>query len=330
MSQTLRLMVRPADAKLTPDVASEICERTGSAAVVDGSIAGLGGQFVLGLRARNCQTGNVLDDEQASAAKKEDVIKALARMTNRLGTRAEELLPRVEKELSLPIEVTTPSLEAWRSYRAAMAAVLRGSNHTEALSLAKRATEIDPKFAMAYAHLGRSYDAMGEAELAAQNISKAFDLRDRVSDPENFFITFNYYRQVPRNLELARQTLESWEQRYPTDLMPRGFLAAFTSVGTGHYQTAVEEGLKAIEIDPDYSIGYENVAWDYLYMDRLSDAEALLVKASERKIDNVDFSLLRYFIGFLKKDEAGMERVVGQRHTKFSGQGWFEHQEAMT
>jgi tetratricopeptide (TPR) repeat protein len=107
-------------------------------------------------------------------------------------------------------------------------------------------------------------------------------------------------------------------------------LAAFTSVGTGHYQTAVEEGLKAIEIDPNYSIGYENVTFAYLYMDRLSEAEALLVKASERKIDTADFSLLRYFIAFLKKDEAGLQREVGQRRAKLSAQGWFEHQEAMT
>ena len=330
VSETLRLMVRPVDTKLTPEVASEICERTGSAAVVDGSIAGLGGQYVLGLRARNCQTGNVLDDEQASAAKKEDVIKALAQMTNRLGTRAGELLPRVEKEPSLPIEVTTPSLEAWRSYRAAMAAQLRGSKATEAISLAKRATEIDPKFAMAYAHVGRSYDAMGEAELAAQNISKAFDLRDRVSDPENFFITFNYYRQVPRNLELARQTLESWTRKYPADLMPHGFFAAFTSAGTGHYETAAEEGLKALEIDPDYSIGYGNVAFAYIYLNRLSEAETLLRKASERKIGGVDFSLLRYFIAFLRNDPVAMETEVNQRKAKLQAQGWFEHQEALT
>jgi eukaryotic-like serine/threonine-protein kinase len=131
-------------------------------------------------------------------------------------------------------------------------------------------------------------------------------------------------------LELARQTLESWEQRYPTDLVPHGFLAAFTSAGTGHYQTAVEQGLKAIEIDPDYSIGYENVAWDYIYLDRWSEADALLRKASERKMETADYSLIRYFIAFLKKDEASMEREVVQRRANLQAQGWFEHQKAMT
>lgn len=330
MSQTLRLMVRPPDTKFTSEVAAEICERTGSSADLEGSISSFGSGYMLGLRARNCRTGETLDQEQASSGKKEDVFKALGQMVNRFESRAGTSLPSVEKLPPVYSEVTTPSLEAWRSFKAAMAADIRDSKRTEGISLLKRAIEIDPNFAMAYAYLGRTYDALGDAELGAQNISKAFAMRDHVSDPENFFITFNYYRQAPRNLELARQTLESWEERYPTDLMPRGFLAAFTSAGTGHYQTAVEEGLKAIEIDPNYSIGYENATFAYLYMDRLSEAEALLVKASKRKIDTADFSLLRYFIAFLKKDEAGMEREVGQRRAKLSAQGWFEHQEAMT
>ena len=215
MSQTLRLMVRPPDAKLTPDVAAEICERTGSAAVVEGSITSLGSEYMLGLRARNCRTGDVLDEEQAPAAKKEDVFKALGQMANRFRTRAGESLPRVEKEPSLPAEATTPSLEAWRSYSAAMKAQQRRAQTAEVISLLKRAIEIDPKFAMAYAYLGRHYASLGESELGAQNIAKAYELRDRVSDQENYFITFNYHRQVTRNLELARQTLESWAQKYP-------------------------------------------------------------------------------------------------------------------
>jgi eukaryotic-like serine/threonine-protein kinase len=122
MSETLRLMVRAPDAKLTPDVASEICERTGSAAVVEGSIARFGSHYVLGLRARNGRTGDILDEEQAPAAKKEDVFKALGQMANRFRTWAGESIPSVEREPSLPADVTTPSLEAWRSYSAAMKA----------------------------------------------------------------------------------------------------------------------------------------------------------------------------------------------------------------
>jgi hypothetical protein len=330
MSATLRLMVQPVDTKLTPDVASQICERTASAAVVDGSVTSLGSQYLMSLHARNCRTGDVLDEEQAPAAKKEDVFAALGQMANRFQKRAGESLARLPKDTNVEADVTTPSLEAWRSYKAAMIADINRSKRTESISLLKRATELDPNFAMAYAYMGRSYDAMGEADLGAQNISKAFELRNSVSDSENLFITFNYYRQAPRNLELARQTLESWSQKYPLDFVPRGFMSAFTSAGTGHYETGVEEGLKALDLDPDYSIGYENVAWDYIYLNRWSEAEALLRKASEHKVETADYSVIRYFIAFLRKDQAAMEREVTQRQGKLQAQGWFEHQQAMT
>ena len=330
VSQTLRLMGRPADSNLTPDIAAEICERTGSAAVVEGSITRLESEYMLGLRAKNCRTGDVLDEEQAPAAQKEDVFKALGQIVNRFRTRAAESLPSVEKKPNLLAEVTTPSLEAWKSFSAATKADQRGGQTAEAVSLLKRAIEIDPKFAMAYAFLGRSYADLGETELAAQNIAKAYELRDRVSDRENYFITFNYHRQVTRNLELARQTLESWTQKYPRDRLPHGFLSGFTSLGSGRYDKAAEEGQKAIELDPDFAIGYENVAWAYVYLNRLSEAEAVLRKASERQIEIVQYSLCRYIIAFLRSDQTAMEREMSQRQAKLEAQGWFEHQEALT
>jgi eukaryotic-like serine/threonine-protein kinase len=330
MSGTLRLMVRPTDTKLTPDVASEICERTGSGAVVEGSVTSLGSEYVLSLRARNCQTGDVLDQEQASAPKKEEVFNELDRIAGRFGSRARESIPPAKNEPGEPTEVTTPSLEAWRSFSAALKAEQRGTQAAESASLLQRAVEMDPQFAMAYAYLGRHYGSVGESELGAQNIAKAYQLRNRVSDLENYFITFNYHRQVTRNLELARQTLESWTQKYPADFLPHGFLAAFTTQGSGHYDKAEEEGLKAIELDPDYAIGYHNVAFAYIYQNRLPEAEALLHKASERKIESVEFSLCRYFIAFLRGDQAAMEREAAQRQARLEAQGLFEHQEALT
>ena len=330
VSHTLRLMDRPPDAKLTPAVAAEVCERTGSTAVVEGSVTSPGNEYVLSLRARNCRTGDVLDEEQAPAAKKENVVKTLSQMASRLVTRAGESLPSVEKEPSLPAEATTPSLEAWRSYSAAMKAEQRRAQAAETIPLLKRAVEIDPQFAMAYAYLGRQYASLGETELGAQNIARAYELRNRVSDQENYFITFNYDREVTRNLELARQTLESWAQAYPRDLEPRGFLAAFTTQGSGHYDKAAEEGQKAIELDANYAIGYANVAFAYIYLNRLSDAEAVLRKAAERRIEAVNFSLCRYFIAFLRGDQAAMEREVMQRSAKLEAQGFFEQQEALT
>lgn len=285
---------------------------------------------MLSLRARNCRTGDILDQEQAPAAKKEDVFKVLGQMAKRFGTRVGELLPRVEKEPSLPAEVTTSSLEAWRSYSAAMREFQARAQSPEALSLLKRAIEVDPKFAMAHASLGRAHADLGETELAAENVAKACDLREGVSDREDYFITFTYHRQLTRNLELCRQTLESWARKYPMDLLPHGFLSGFTSPGTGHFDRAAEEGQKAIELDPYFAIGYENVGFAFVYLNRLAEAEALLHKAAERKIEVVQFSLLRYFIAFLRNDKAAMEREMTQRQAKLEAQGWYEHQEALT
>jgi len=330
MGETLRMMVRAPDARLTPDVASEICERTGSAAVVEGSISRLGSQYVLGVLARNCRTGDILYEEQAPAAKKEEVFKTLGQIANRFGMRAGEQLPGVEKEPSLPAEVTTPSLDAWRSYSAAMREFQAKAQSAETVSLLKRSIEADPKFAMAYANLGRAHADLGETEPAAENVAKAYELRDGVSDWENYFITFTFHRQLTRNLELCRQTLESWARKYPMNLYPHGFLSGFASPGTGHHDRAVEEGQKAIELDPDFAIGYENVAFALLYLNRLPEAEGLLRKAAERKIEVVQFSLVRYFIAFLRNDQAAMEKETAKRRVKLEAQGSFEHQEALT
>jgi serine/threonine protein kinase/tetratricopeptide (TPR) repeat protein len=330
MSETLRLMVRPAGTKLTPDVAAEICERTASSAVVEGSISSLGSTYMLGLRARNCRTGDVIEEEQAPANRKEQVFQSLGELTNRFQNRAARSLPRVEKDVALPIGVTTSSLEAWRSYRAGLLATMHGGKNTEAVALEKRAVEADPNFAMAYASIGRAYDSLGESDLAARNISKAYELRDRVSDQENFFISFNYYRQVPRNLELARQTLESWTQKYPNEILPHSFFSGFSTPGLGHFEKAVEEGEKAIAIDPNFAIGYFNVAFADLYLNRVPAAETMLHKAAERKIDVIELSLLRYFIAFLKNDWPAMEKEMAQRQTTLQSGGWFEHQEALT
>jgi len=330
MSETLRLMVRAPDAKLTPAVASEICERTGSSAVVEGSITSLGSEYVLSLRAKNCRTGDLLDEEQASAAKKEEVFQALDQMASRFRTRAGKSVPPANKVPTEPTDVTTPSLEAWRSFSAVMKANPGNAVSTENLSLLKRAIELDPKFAMAYAYLGRMYDGLGESETAAQDMAKAYELRDSVSDRENYFITFNYRRQVTRNLELARQTLESWAQKYPRDIDAHGLMSGFTSQGVGRYEKAVEAGQKAIELAPDFSVGYGNIAWAYVYQNRLSEAEGVLRKASERRIEIIPFSLCRYFIAFVRGDQAAMEREMTQRRARLEAQGLFEHQEALT
>jgi len=330
VARTLALMVRPANTKLTPSVAAEVCERAASSGVVEGTIATFGSEYALTLRARNCRTGAVLEQERATAAKQDDIFNTLTQMTQRFGARTSSVLPHVDKEPGLELGGKTPSLEAWRSYSAAMKAFQARAQEAEVASLLKRAVELDPNFAIAYAYLARCYSDLGENELAAQTITKAYQLRDRVTDQENFFITFVYHRQVTGNLEIGRQTLEAWAQKYPDELFPRGFLSGFTSPGTAHYETGAQEGLKAIEIDPRYSIGYENVAWIYIYMNRPSDTEALLRRAALNKVEVIQFSFIRYAIAFLRGDTAAMRNEVTQRHAKWNSQGGFEHQEALT
>lgn len=330
VSRTLGFMGRAPNATLTLDVVAEVCERTASMAVVEGSITSVGNEYVLSLRAKNCRTGDILDQQQGRAARKEEVLQSLSQIVKRLGNRASSWLPRVEDQPTLPVEVTTHSLEAWRSYSAAMRELQARAQSVEAGSLLKRAIELDPKFAVAYAHLGRVHADLGDTELGAENVATAYKLRDGVSDWEYRFITFNYHRQLTRNLELCRQALESWKRKDPKDLYPRGFLSGFTSPGTGRYDNAVEEGLKAIELDPDFAIGYENVAFAYLYLNRPSEAEALVQKASERNIEVVQFALVRYFVAFLKNDKAAIESETTQRRLKLEAQGCFEHQEALT
>ncbi len=328
--ETLRLMVQTADAKITPEIASEICQRTGAAAAVDGWIAGVGNQYVVALRCRDGQMGDVLAEEQATVTRKRDVIEALGQIADRFRMAVGETLSNIEKQSGVSAHVTTPSLEAWKSYNAGMKVALGKGAPAEAVPLFKRAIEVDPEFAMAHAALGRIYDALGETEPAATSISTAYALRGRVSAPENFFITFNYYRQVSRNLELARQTLESWAQQYPDDPLPHSLLSGLTSPGTGHHERAVEEGQKAIALDPKLSIAYYNAAFACLYLDRLPEAEALLEQASQRQIEAVEMSLCRYFIAFLRNDSSALHAEVARRRAKLQAQGWFEHQEALT
>jgi DNA-binding winged helix-turn-helix (wHTH) protein/Tfp pilus assembly protein PilF len=307
--QTLQLMGQPADARLTPQIAKEICERTASAAVLEGSIASLGSQYVLGLRTKSCRTGDILDDEQAQVARKEDVLNALSQIASKFRTRVGESLTTVKKHDTSLAEATTPSLEALKAYSAAWK-VFSSTGPADALPFFKRAIEIDPKFAMAYASLGRIYYDIGESDLSAESASKAYRLRDRTSDAEKFFITASYDLDVTGNLEKAQQTCEAWAQTYPREMPPHGFLSGNIYPVFGRYEKGVEESKKAIELDPDFAIGYNILALSYQELDRLGEAENILQRASDRKLEIPDFLIDRYEIAFLKGDQAGMEREV--------------------
>ena len=253
VQRTLRLMGQPADAHLTPEIAREICERTSSAAVLEGSVASLGSQYVVGLRAKNCSTGDILDEQQVQAARKEDVLDALSQIASAFRTRVGESLATIARHDKPLDDATTQSLEAFKAYSAGRK--VHSVSGPAALPLFKRATEIDPTFAIAHAFLGTAYRELGEYDLAATSIEEAYRLRDRASDLEKFFITTVYDLNVTGNMEKAQQICELWAQTYPRDWRSHGFLTGIIYPSLGKYERAVDEGRKTIELNPDFAIG---------------------------------------------------------------------------
>jgi eukaryotic-like serine/threonine-protein kinase len=327
IQHTLKLMGQPPDMRLTPEIARGVCERTGGAAVLESSIASIGTAYVLGLRARNCHNGEVLDEEQAQAAKKEDVIGVLSQLASRLRNRLGESLATIDQHNTPLSEATTPSLDALRAYSLGWQATFGPSGAGEAVPFFKRAIELDPNFVSAYAMLGRVYQDMGENALAIENTAKAYQLRARTSDPEKFFIESNYHLQVTGDLERARQVTELWAQTYPRDSRPYGFLS-FIYQDLGRYDKSIEAGKNAIEIDRDLVPGYANLAWGYVLCDRLNDAEQVVHLAEERKLEFPDLYILLYDIAFLRSDQTGMQRAVQMAGGKAGGEHWIAQREA--
>src|SRR5215475_6819718 len=219
LRRTLAQMGQPVDAQLGGEIAREVCERTGAVATIEGSIAMLGSEYVLGLRAKNCRTTGVLAAEQEQAHRKEDVLKALSAMTTRLRARIGESLASVEKYSTPLAEATTPSLDALKAYSAGRQ-IHAGHGASAALPFLQRATEVDPQFAVAHAWLGRLYADMDQGGLASASIARAWQLRNRVSDRERFFIDVNYEILVTGSMEAAQQTAEAWARAFPREASP--------------------------------------------------------------------------------------------------------------
>jgi tetratricopeptide (TPR) repeat protein len=306
--RALQLMGQTPNSPLTGDIAREICVRVGGTAVVSGSIATLGSQYVLGLRAQNCATGDALDQEQLQAARKEDVLNVLSRLATTFRTRVGESLATVQQHSTPLEESATSSLDALKAYSTAYLALGRPA----AIPLLKRAVEIDPDFAIAHSLLALRYSTIGETVLGEESTRKAYELRDHATDRDRFFITTIYDRQVTGNLEREGQTLRLWAQTYPRDPVAPGLTSGFFTVGTGQYQLMVEKAREAIAISPDAGQvipTYYNVAWGYLALGRLRDAEAALRLAVARA-DQPEAASDAFHIAFLKADSPGMQHQI--------------------
>ena len=326
-ARTMSLMGQAAGARITPELALQICRRTGSSAVLEGSIAALGSQYVLGLRARSC-AGDVFADEQAQARRKEDVLGALSQIAGRFRKRIGES-PTTINEHNTPLaEATTPSLDALKAYSASMdAAVAVGS--PAAIPFLKRAIELDPNFAMAYAYMGRVYGDLGETLASAENTSKAYQLRSHSSDKEKFYITFTYHAQVTGNLEKARETGQLWQQIYPRDIGAYGPISGMVYQGLGEYEKSVAAARTAIKFDPYFTFGYVNLGYTQLFTDKLHDVAETLEQASARNLEIPELLLLRYLLAFLQGDTAEMDRSMVRAHGKPGAEDWLLQAEAL-
>jgi len=306
VGETLRLMGRQPSDHITQDVARELCVRTGSKAIVLGSISNLGGQYVVGVDAVGCSSGDTLAKEQEQAASKQDVLNALGKAVASLRAKLGESLASIQK-FDVPVEATTGSLEALKAFSMGIS-TFRAKGNAESIPFYRRALELDPNFAVAYASLGVAYSNLGQASLAAENIKKAYDLRDRVSEREKYRISSMYYQNVTGELEQASQVYELWGKSYPQDSVPLGNLGVIYGV-LGQYDKSAA-ALKESQGLERTAVGYLNLAQNYLYLNRVDDARKTIEEAQEKKFDADFLHLVIYQVAFVKGDAAEMERQV--------------------
>ena len=306
VEETLHLMGRASNERITRDIARELCIRTGSKAFLSGSISNLGGQYVVGVDAIGCSSGDTLAKEQEEAATKQDVLKALGKAASSLRGKLGESLATIQK-FDVPVEATTPSLEALKAFSMGIT-TFRAKGNAEAIPFYKRAIELDPNFAVAYASLGLVYGNLGQASLAAENIKKAYDLRDRVSEREKYRISALYYDKVTGELEQASQVYELWGKSYPQDVVPPGNLAVIYAY-LGQIEKSLYQTQESQSLAPD-ATGYSNLAGTYLALNRLDDAQKTIEEAQKHNLAGDFLHLTIYQLAFLKSDAAEMERQV--------------------
>jgi len=306
VNETLKLMGRLAGDRLTPKVAQEVCQRTGSKAMLNGSIAGLGSQYVIGLKAVNCDTGDVLAEAQEQAAGKEAVLKALDAEAVSLRSKLGESLPSVEK-FQVPIQATTSSLEALKSYSMGVK-MGREKGNAPSIPFLKRAIELDSNFPMAYAELAVTYGNLQQPSVALEYATKAYQLRDRVSEHEKLLISAFYFGATGE-LEKETQTYELWTANYPRDPVPHGNLGV-NYVYMGQYDKALAEQQEMLRLAPDDVVSYGDLGLTYLYLNRLDEAKASFNQAFAHKLDSGSLHQFVYLLAFLRGDAAQMGQQV--------------------
>jgi tetratricopeptide (TPR) repeat protein len=298
-------MGQPVDTKLIPAIAREVCQRTASVVVLDGSIARIGAQYLLTLRAVNCENGKTLASTEAKASDVNHVLDALGNVSVEIRNKLGESLSTIQK-FATPLEqATTPSLEALKAYSSGIQA-LRTKEPDAAVPFFKHAVELDPNFAVAYAYLGIMASTALEPSLSVDYRTKAFELRDRASEAEKYWITATYHKGVTGDIPKAIEACDLWIQDYPRAEIPHMYLGAAVLPVVGQNERAVEESVEGIRLRPDYAIAYAFGIRAYTALNRYDEAKATYAQALERKLHNPLIDRVMYELAFAENDTAGM------------------------
>ena len=328
VADTLKLMNRGPHERQTQDVAREICVRTGSKAMLAGSIASLGSHYVISLKAVNCQSGDSLGAAEAESESREKVLAALGQAASDLRNKLGESLASIQKFDKPLDQVTTSSVEALKAYTE-MERVQEEQGDTAALPFGKRAIELDPSFAEAYSDLGILYENLGQRSLAVENYKKAYDLRDRVSAREKYDIVTNYYVSVTGELDKAAQEYELWIHDYPRDHDVHNNLGIIYAA-LGEYEKAAALTREELHLNPDNGISYANLAYDYRAMERMDEAKATLEQAHTRNFDLLALRQASYELAFLQGDADLMRQELAWAKDKPGAEDAMLYEQAFT
>ena len=308
IQQALRFMGRSPDERLTSDVAREVCLREGIRAMLTGSISSLGTHFVIDLNAVNAQTGDSLGRAQVEAESKEQVLKSLDQAASSMRQKLGESIGSVQK-FATPLEqATTSSLEALQAFTLGQAEHSKLEDE-KAIPHLKRAVELDPNFAMAYATLGVVYGNLTQNKQQRYNLSKAFDLKDRASEREKLYISAHYYSEVTGEVDKSIAIYEQWKQTYPRDSVPWDNLA-LRYESTGQPEKSVVNASEAMRLNEKDRFAYSNLSEAYERLGRYDEAKAILEQASARDLTSPSDSSARYELAFIRGDETGMQRAL--------------------
>ncbi len=308
VNETLRFMGKAPNERITKDVAKEICVRQGIKAMIVGSIAGLGSHYVVTIEAINAQAGDAIAREQAEAENKEQVLKALGKATSQLREKLGESLSSIKK-FDAPIEqATTSSLEALKAFSQGNEQRIAG-NQTESIPFYKRAVELDPNFALAYARLAVAYSNQFQTELAAQYSQKAYDLRDRVSERERFYISEKYTSYVTGDREEAVKVLKAWAQSYPNDYIPHNNLAVNYSL-FGQYEDALKESREAVRLSPNNTTAQGNYVENFIKLNRFDEARQVLDQTLGQNPERGMYRFYSSQLAFIRGDQDILKREL--------------------